>query len=434
MHELMLIIYIRPCVNIIIYSFLPLYSDFLERDLHLCNLTAFFHREGASKQHKEVYTWLRALDDFIPTKRYLEKYDNPCWYSTLQASPGITLSRKPETPLKQAASAMKRVFSETDKHKEVFTCLPAVYLAGFAKSGTTSLFKYLVSHPSLERPAQKEGHFWRHFLNIPMNYTHKQMQVMWYLQGFSKAAQYIESHPNAVTIDASAGTLLVSNPLHTDSYENEQDLCFVPMVVHRVLPDAKFVVIMRNPVKRIFSDYWYFCAAPKKYTNNAPQLFHNVVATAIQEYRQCVTDPTLGNRVLTEFTCLKKATRGYEVENGCFRLRLGFGMYYHHIVKWLNVYPRKNFYFLRLEDMSTDMYSNVAKIWEFMGLTPISKATFESELSKEVFNEMNIAKQPGFKEHFYMLPETEKMLNSFYEPFNKKLAQLLGNDDYLWTT
>ena len=407
-------------------------------------MTAFFHREGASKQHKEVYTWLRALDDFIPTKRYLEKYDNPCWYSKLQASPGINLFKMMETPLKQAASAMKRVLSEADKHKEVFTCLPAVYLAGFAKSGTTSLFKYLVSHPSLERPAQKEVHFWRHFLNVPMNYTHKQIQVMWYLERFSKAAQYIESHPNAVTIDASAGTLLVSNPLHTDSYENEQDLCFVPLVVHRVLPDAKFVVIMRNPVKRIFSDYWYFCAAandwksskdniPKKYMNNAPQIFHDIVAKAIQKYRQCVSDPTLGNKVLTEFTCLKEATlgrRGTEAENRCSRLRLGFGMYYHHIVKWLNVYPRKNFYFLRLEDMSTDTYSNVAKIWEFMGLTPISKATFESELSKEVFNEMN--KLP--KEHFYMLPETEKMLNSFYEPFNKKLAQLLGNDDYLWTT
>ena len=381
----------------------------------------------------------------------------------MDSTHGIT---SPFLPLKQAVSAVKRVFSEASEKKEVFTCLPAVLLAGFGKSGTTSLFSYLVSHPSLKSPARKEPHFWRSFLTVPMNYTHKQMQVMWYLQRFSKAAQYIESHPNAVTIDASASTIIIPNPLYgesyyydaskrrhqvhstnPDSYENEQDLCFVPMVVHRILPDAKFIVIMRNPVKRIFSDYWYFCAVknrwkisedniPKKYMNNAPQIFHNVVANAIQEYRRCASDPTRGNRVLTEFTCLKKATLGYIEDNGCYPLRLGVGMYYYHIVKWLNVYPRKNFYFLRLEDMSiaTDTYNSVAKIWEFMGLTPISKATFESELKKEVFNEMNWIKEPGFKEHFYMLPETEKMLNSFYEPFNKKLAQLLGNDDYLWTT
>ena len=369
----------------------------------------------------------------------------------------------PILPWKQAKSVVERVFSEASGKKEVFTCLPAVYLAGFAKSGTTTLFSYLVSHPLLRKPAQKEGHFWRSLLTIPMNYTRKQIQAMWYLEHFSKAAEYIESHPNAVTIDASASTLWIPNPLYgngyffdrsnrihevqasnSDRYENTQDLCFIPMAIHSVLPDAKFVVIMRNPVKRLFSDYWFFCAnknkwkdgknVPEKYMDNAPQMFHNAAVMAVQKLNACLTDPTLGNKVLTEFTCLKKATLGYNEKNGCFPLRLGVGMYYYHIVKWMNVYPRGNFHFLRLEDMSTDTYNSVVKIWEFMGLSPISKATFESEISKTVLNEMSWIKEPRFKERFYMLPETEKLLNSFYEPFNKKLAQLLGNDDYLWIT
>ena len=418
-----------------------------------------------------MYTWLRALDDFIP-KRYLDNYDNPCWYSALQPSPEISskllstiVCPTPLLSLKQAESVVERVFSEASRKKEVLTCLPAVYLAGIAKSGTTTLYDHLFTHPMLRKPASKEGQFWRSFLTIPMNYTHKQIQVMWYLERFSKAAQYIESHPNTLTVDGSGTTMNSGNPLfgqsyyydarnrryevqasNSDQYVNTQDLCFIPMAVHSVLPDAKFVVIMRNPVKRLFSDYWFFCATkngwprhsgkniPKRYMDNAPQIFHNITVMAIQEYNRCANDPTLGNKVLTEFTCLKKATLGYDEKNGCYPLRLGVGMYYYHIVKWMNVYPRENFHFLRLEDMSTDTYNSVAKIWEFMGLSPISKATFESKTSKGVLNQMNWIKEPGFKERFYMLPETEKLLYSFYEPFNKKLAQLLGNDDYLWIT
>lgn len=447
------------------------FTDFLERDLHLCNLTAFPHREAASAQHKEVYRRLHALDDFLP-KRYLDGYKNPCWYSSLH--PPSEIHSKlysarsivaPLYPLKKAESVISQVFKEANKKQKVFTCLPAIYLAGFAKSGTTTLYMYLISHPLLQKPAQKEGHFWRSLLSIPMNHANKQMQVMWYTQHFSRAAQHIESNPSSLTIDASASTLWVANPLFGSSYyydsndqrhqvasfnsyqyENEQDLCFIPSAVHSVLPDAKFVVIMRNPVKRLFSDFWYFCAnknhwhdgqnVPKVYIDNAPQIFHNLTVMAINEHKKCLSDPTVNNEALLEFTCLRKATLGYSDKGtrSCFPLRLGVGMYYYHIIKWFNVYPHKNFYFLRLEDMAEDAYGSVAKIWKFMGLSPISREAFESELSKTVRNEMNWIKLPKFKDKFYMLPETAQLLKSFYEPINKKLAQLLRNNDYLWAS
>lgn len=441
--------------------------DFLGRDLHLCNLTAFRHRQSASAQHREVYRRLHALDDFLP-EMYLNRYKNPCWYSSLQppleVQSKLFSTRSIITPLfhlKKAESVVSHVFKEANKKKKILTCLPAVYLAGFAKSGTTTLYTYLVSHPLLHKPAQKEGHFWRSLLSIPMNHTNKQMQVMWYMHHFSKAAQYIEANPNALTIDASASTLWIANPLfgnsyyydssdrrhqiasfNPDHYENSDDLCFVPSAVHSVLPQAKFVVIMRNPVKRLFSDFWYFCAnknkwhngqnIPHEYMDNAPQIFHNLTVKAINEHKRCLSDTTVNDKTLTEFTCLRRATLGYSDRDSCFPLRLGVGMYYYHIVKWLNVYPRNKFYFLRLEDMAEDAYESVAHIWKFMGLSPIPQAMFESEINREVLNEMNWIKLPKFKERFYMLPETEQILKSFYEPINRKLAQLLNNKSYLW--
>ena len=31
-----------------------------------------------------------------------------------------------------------------------------------------------------------------------------------------------------------------------------------------------------------------------------------------------------------------------------------------------------------------------------------------------------------------MLPETRRLLNNFYQPFNIKLAELLGDTSFLW--
>ena len=86
--------------------------------------------------------------------------------------------------------------------------------------------------------------------------------------------------------------------------------------------------------------------------------------------------------------------------------------------------------------MAEDAYKSVAQIWKFMGLSPISREAFESDLRRTVTvrNEMNWIKLPKFRDKFYMLPETEQLLNSFYEPINKKLAQLLRNNDYLWAS
>ena len=445
---------------------------FLERDLHLCNITAFPHRGEVSVQHKEVYRRLNAFDGFLP-RNYLADYGNPCWWSTLQ-QPSSEIQSKlfstrsittPILPWKKTMSVMNQVFSKTADHKKsqygVFSCLPAVFLAGFAKSGTTTLYNYLITHPLLRKPAQKEGHFWRSLLSIPMNQTNKQMQVLWYMQHFSKAAQHIQSHPRAITIDASASTLWFPNPLYGDSYfydddnqkqriknlnpvhyENRQDLCFIPSAVHSVLPHSKFIVIMRNPVKRLFSDFWYFCAnknhwnggrkIPPKYMDYAPHIFHNLTVKAISEHRRCLSDPNHIGKAPAEFTCLRKATLGYESKDSCFPLRLGVGMYYYHIVKWMNVYPRENFHFLRLEDLATDSYGSVEKIWKFLGFSPMSKTAFESSLKGMVMNEMNWIKLPKYKDRFYMLPETEKLLTSFYEPINMKLAQLLRSDEYLW--
>ncbi len=47
---------------------------------------------------------------------------------------------------------------------------------------------------------------------------------------------------------------------------------------------------------------------------------------------------------------------------------------------------------------------------------------------------MNAVKRTNAQSARYppMLPETKKMLQEFYAPYNKRLAELLKDDRYLW--
>lgn len=54
--------------------------------------------------------------------------------------------------------------NNTSRHAGSFFCLPATFLIGFPKSGTTQLYKYIVQHPLIEQPRDKEGQFWRELI------------------------------------------------------------------------------------------------------------------------------------------------------------------------------------------------------------------------------------------------------------------------------
>ena len=111
--------------------------------------------------------------------------------------------------------------------------LPSFIIIGAMKCGTTSLYEYLAPHPDLGRSTPKETNF---FL------TPKK---------FSKGVQHYESlfkTGRKIAFEASP------------NYTKRDKFPGVPSRMHSVVPDAKLVYIMRNPVKRIISHYLHFYA------------------------------------------------------------------------------------------------------------------------------------------------------------------------------
>lgn len=107
--------------------------------------------------------------------------------------------------------------------------LPDFVIAGAAKSGTTSLAKWLRAHDGVYL-AEKEGDFF----NIDSNW---ERGVDWYQQLF---------------VDATEGQVVG---------EKTPDYMFDPTARARMgatLPDAKVIVILREPVARAYSHYQHW--------------------------------------------------------------------------------------------------------------------------------------------------------------------------------
>lgn len=106
--------------------------------------------------------------------------------------------------------------------------LPTFIVIGAMKSGTTSLYLYLRSHPEIFMSDPKELEFFS---------THYDKGIAWYASHFqAKAKAYGE-----------ASTGYTKYP--TASFSG------VPQRMHAVLPDIKLMYIVRDPIERIISQY-----------------------------------------------------------------------------------------------------------------------------------------------------------------------------------
>lgn len=105
--------------------------------------------------------------------------------------------------------------------------LPSFLIIGVPKAGTTSLAAYLDEHPDVFISRKKEVHFFD---------RHYDLGLDWYRDHFAasdRAAAIGEATPTYIYNDAA-----------------------IPRIAE-ALPDARLIVLLRNPVDRAYSNYWY---------------------------------------------------------------------------------------------------------------------------------------------------------------------------------
>ncbi|MEE4606852.1 MAG: sulfotransferase [Desulfobacteraceae bacterium] len=106
--------------------------------------------------------------------------------------------------------------------------LPNLVVVGAMKAGTTSLHRYLAIHPEVWMSRQKELDFFIELRNWDRG-------INWYASHFQEEA-FIRGE---------------SSPGYTNYPYHDK----VPQRMHSLIPDAKLIYILRNPLERIISDY-----------------------------------------------------------------------------------------------------------------------------------------------------------------------------------
>ncbi|XP_064601112.1 carbohydrate sulfotransferase 15-like [Liolophura sinensis] len=297
-------------------------------------------------------------------------------------------------------------------------CLPYFFVAGFPKCGTTDLYRRLELHPQIQPPCAKEPHWWsRHRFA-------KGGSLLTYLKCFQVAAERISESNNyttvvkeprhQITMDCSASTLWDHSNWR---YIPQNNLTFdEPTVtnihsIHHLLPNAKMIVIMRNPTDRLYSDYLYFQAGL------SAEKFHEKVNQSIALLNTCF-------RKRTERACLydSSITRKLEV-------RLHIGVYSVYIEDWLQLYPRDQFLFLRTEGYGANVTESIVSIFKFLELDIPDGSQLQSIEEKPNANTRS-KKNTNLGE---MLPETRALLEKFYSPWNKRLTKLLNDSRFSWS-
>jgi len=245
--------------------------------------------------------------------------------------------------------------------------LPDAVILGAMKSGTSSLHHYLVQQAGVIEPLRKEVHYFD--VNLDRGEA-------WYRAHFGR--------------DGEPGLNLDSSPYYLFHPA-------VPQRLRALLPGAKLIVLLRDPVRRAYSHYWH-----ERDKGREPLGFEDAIDAEVERLgnsHQRLADGSL--------------ERSREHQHFSYLAR---GRYAEQFDHWFAVFPRGQFLVLRFEDLARDPLGILNVTLDFLGLPPAESVGLEAR---------NTRKYPPMND------ATAVRLREYFEPHNQRLEALLGRP-MLW--
>jgi Sulfotransferase domain len=236
------------------------------------------------------------------------------------------------------------------------------------------LHRYLVEHPGIVPAFRKEIHFFDRNL-------HK--GIRWYREHFPSALY--RSYATKVlgrrflTGEATAAYLFYPH---------------APTRMAETVPNAKLIVLLRNPIDRAFSQYQHEVA------NGYETLpFEEAIAREPE-------------RLAGERERLL-ADENYDGVDYRHHSYLSRGRYAEQLEVWLQHFPRQQVLVLRSEDFFADPELVLGSVLQFLGLPPASLRHYPKY---------------NHRDYTEMTPALRRRLRDQFAPHNQRLAALLGRD------
>ena len=268
--------------------------------------------------------------------------------------------------------------------------LPNFLIVGAKKCGTTSLHEILKKHPQANMSAVKEINF------FTMEKSYR--KGLAYYSGF-----WVEEKEARAVGESSPGYICYPG---------------VPELIKKDLGAIKVLIMLRNPIKRAYSQYWV----------NRRSLSERLTPEdIIDNYLEDKYDPT---------------RKGY----------FSRGVYVHQIQKYFTLFGRDHVKVVFLEDLVKKTKGTLRSIYNFLnldedlGCQELPKASNSSQIYQNPFYKFAFehpyysawipkrlrrffffGRKVDFK---YPMPDQKKMnqLKEFYKPYDRKLERVLGRE------
>ena len=256
--------------------------------------------------------------------------------------------------------------------------LPDFLIIGGKRCATTTLYWNLVEHPGVAPLFPRAKHIKGvHFFDWNFG-----RGVRWYRSHFPSAAyrSYARLRHGRTPIAGEASTSYLFHP-------------HAPARAQQVAPEARLIVVVRNPVDRAWSHY-------------RARVRHGREPLSFEEAIEAEPERLAGER---ERLLADGSYRSYPLEQQAY---FSLGLYADPLAEWMNRFPRERVLVIRAEDLAGDPGRAYRSVLGFLDLQEWTPSTFRS---------LNVG--PGSQD---MSPETRTELQARFAPHNDRLARLLG--------
>jgi hypothetical protein len=262
--------------------------------------------------------------------------------------------------------------------------LPDFIIIGAAKSGTTSLYGSLCKHPFVVPCVTESDHFG------------DTKEVRFFDWKFERGKDWYRSHfpleQERVEFVRDNGRPFLTGEA-SPSYISH---LWAQRRIRQMLPKVKLIAVLRNPVDRAYSQF---------------QMSRREGVEPLESFEDAIAQEE--DRLRPELARMSADPLYNSWDFGSWSY-LGRSRYAEQLERWLEVFPRDQFLFLKAEDLFVQPETVLDAVHEFLGL-PSSRP---DEIPR-----LNTA-----DEYDTLAPETRAQLSEYFRPHNERLYELVGID------
>lgn len=220
---------------------------------------------------------------------------------------------------------------------------PNFFIVGAAKSGTSSLWQQLKHHPQVFMPEDELNKEPGFFSDIRKG----KRTLNDYLSLFSDA-----TNKNTIKLIGEASTAYLTDPSSAKR-------------IYDFNPQAKIVIILRNPAERAYSLYRWMAQEGYEY---APTF---EIALKLEKYRSA-----------------KKIPNFFEPEYYYNYLYFNSGLYYTQVKRYIDLFGHKNVHVIKFDALKNEFEETYDNLCSFLEIERNNVVLIHSNKSKSIYSPM----------------------------------------------